>query len=129
MVVDNWHQRCLAARADGSIPFKGLNREERYAEVLGHELGHAADILTNLPRAQMVEEVIKQTNELLLSITSRKNSKQLSQEMQQRLDRRDAFLKELEAPAEMAETAIWRELVSSQKAKAVKRSSVGLQPK
>src|SRR5262249_8685604 len=46
-----------AKRPDGLIPLEGLGREERYAEVLGHELAHAVDILSNLERARLVEEL------------------------------------------------------------------------
>src|SRR5215813_7361561 len=32
------------AGAEGFIPFQGLSKEERYAEVLGHEMAHAVHI-------------------------------------------------------------------------------------
>jgi hypothetical protein len=38
----------LTRRADGFIPFAGLTKKQRYAEVLGHELAHVVRLLTDL---------------------------------------------------------------------------------
>jgi len=99
-------------RADGLIPFLGLEREERYAEVLGHELAHAVHILTNLERARMVEEVVQQTNEMLLSQNNPSNGQGVSLDLKRRLSKRDAFLKELENQAEAMEKVVWTELTA-----------------
>src|SRR5882672_4597526 len=56
-----------SARDNGFIPFQGLSKKERYAEVLGHELAHAVDILSDLERAGKVEGMVEKTNEILLS--------------------------------------------------------------
>ncbi|MEP7339771.1 MAG: hypothetical protein ABI977_18680 [Acidobacteriota bacterium] len=99
-------------RGDGLIPFLGLEREERYAEVLGHELAHAVHILTNLERARMVEEVVQQTNEMLLSQYHPSKGLGVSLDLKRRLSKRDAFLKELEGQAEAMEKVIWTELTA-----------------
>jgi nucleotide-binding universal stress UspA family protein len=99
-------------RADGLIPFLGLEREERYAEVLGHELAHAVHILTNLGRARLVEEVVQQTNEMLLSQNHPSNGKGVSLDLKRRLSKRDTFLKELEDQAEAIEKVVWTELTA-----------------
>ena len=39
--IDKANTSEWARRADGFIPFEKLENEKRYAEVLGHELGHA----------------------------------------------------------------------------------------
>lgn len=44
------------ARTNGFIPFENLGKEERYAEVLGHELAHAQYILSNLMRTHLVDD-------------------------------------------------------------------------
>ena len=44
------------ARKGGFVPFKKLGKVECYAEVLGHELVHTADILSDPERARLVEE-------------------------------------------------------------------------
>src|ERR1051326_4823204 len=72
-----------AARDDGFIPLAGLNKEERYGEVLGHELAHAVYILSDLERAQKVENCVEQTNELFLS-ANRERERQISPWMRQR---------------------------------------------
>lgn len=99
-------------RADGLIPFLGLEQEERYAEVLGHELAHAVHILTNLGRARMVEEVIQQTNEMLLSQNYLSKGMGVSLDLKHRLSKRDVFLKELEDQAEAMEKVVWTELTA-----------------
>ncbi|MBI1761396.1 MAG: hypothetical protein HYR56_08175 [Acidobacteria bacterium] len=100
-------------RSTGFIPFDQLSREERYAEVLGHEMAHAADILTSLEKTGRVEEMVEKTNELLLHHRSLKPTEQLTVELKHRLNHRDAMLKVLEAAAERLESVVWRELVAS----------------
>ncbi len=102
-----------SARENGFIPFEGLTRDERYVEVLAHELAHAVHILTNLDRAGKVEEMVEKTNEILLSRRPNRHDAPLSQDMKRRLSRRDALLKDLEKQAEEMELIIWRELVAS----------------
>jgi hypothetical protein len=100
-------------RSAGFIPFDQLSREERYAEVLGHEMAHAADILTSLDKTSRVEELVEKTNEMLLHHRSLKPTEQLTVELRHRLNHRDAMLKVLEAAAEKMEARVWRELVDS----------------
>jgi hypothetical protein len=100
-------------RAAGFIPFDQLSREERYAEVLGHEMAHAVDILTSLDRTARVEETIEKTNAMLLHHRSLKPTEQLTIELKHRLNHRDAMLKVLEATADKIEAQVWRELVRS----------------
>ncbi|MGE0127113.1 MAG: hypothetical protein AB7U82_03320 [Blastocatellales bacterium] len=101
------------ARDNGFIPFEGLSKEERYVEVLGHELAHAVHILTSLDRAKKVEEMVEKTNELLLSRRPHRKENSLSSEMKRMLSRRDALLKDLEKQAEEMEYVVWRELAAS----------------
>ncbi|MFN0111564.1 MAG: hypothetical protein ACKVZH_22105 [Blastocatellia bacterium] len=101
-----------SARANGFIPFQGLEKEERYAEVLGHELAHAVHILTNLERVRLVEEAIQQTNQTLLAFIKRRKSGDLAAELKRRLHKRDVLLQSLEAQAEEMERVIWRELAA-----------------
>jgi len=103
-------------RANGFIPFLDLNKEERYAEVLGHELAHAVHILTSLERARRVEELIEQTNELLL-LQSYPQKGSLGADLNRRVTNRDALLKELEEQAENMEKVVWEELVSRKSGK------------
>src|SRR5262249_45751934 len=99
------------AGAEGFIPFQGLSREERYAEVLGHEMAHAVHILSDPARARMVKEVVQETNELFLSYGRQYGYANVGPEMRRRLNIRDAFLKELEEPADAAERLVWREIL------------------
>jgi hypothetical protein len=106
-----------AAGAEGFIPFQGLSKEERYAEVLGHEMAHAAHILSDPARARMVKEVVQETNELFLSYGRQYGYANVGPELQRRLSLRDALLKELEEPAEAAERLVWREILWSREAR------------
>jgi hypothetical protein len=102
------------ARPNGFIPLLGLSKEERYAEVLGHELAHAVYILSDLKRAQMVEESIQETNELFLLHIKKHGYEHIKPEMRHRVFRRDILLQELEEQAEAVEELVWRELISEQ---------------
>jgi len=111
-------------RTDGLIPLKGLSKYERYAEVMGHELAHAYHILNDLERVHKVYELVEETNILLLAqnMDKRRFSQNFSgPEMLQRLEKRDSLLNELEPYAESIETAVWRELIASQKLRASNR--------
>lgn len=105
------------AGAEGFAPFQGLSKEERYAEVLGHEMAHALHILSDPARARMVKEVVQETNELFLSYGRQYGYANIGPEMQRRLNVRDALLKELEEPAEAAERLVWREILWSREAR------------
>lgn len=101
------------AREDGFIPFEGLGKEERYAEVLGHELGHAVDILTSPLNAKTVEVKIEKTNEMLLISIPKRKGDSISPELKKRLGERDRLLQGLEKRAEHMEYIVWRELTES----------------
>jgi hypothetical protein len=90
----------LSRRADGFIPFAGLGKRERYAEVLGHELAHVVQLLTNpdylglyLER-QGLADAGSQDVQFIRSLTS-----------------------SIEKPAEAAEVEIWRELTAGREPK------------
>src|SRR5262249_62198083 len=110
--IDQAHIGPSSARDNGFIPFQGLSKKERYVEVLGHELAHAVHILTDMERARKVEEMVEKTNEILLSQRPNRKVNSLAPELNRRLSRRDALLKDLEEQAEGMEYVIWRELIS-----------------
>jgi hypothetical protein len=111
--IDAAYTGADAMRSIGFIPFDKLKHDERYAEVLGHEMAHAADILTSLDRVAKVEEFVQKTNELLMHHRSLKPTEQITRDLMNRLDRRDELLKNLEAAADRTEAVVWRELVAS----------------
>jgi hypothetical protein len=120
-VIDKACVSPAAARANGFIPFQRLSKQERYAEVLGHELAHAVDILTDLTRARLVFELVEQTNQEFHLQGRRFGYANLKPEMLERLSKRDEFLKELEEPVEAIEIVIWSEIASSRELKDRKR--------
>jgi hypothetical protein len=115
--IDRAYVGPSAAAPGGFIPFQGLSRVERYAETLGHEMAHAVHILSDLTLAQKVKEVVQETNELFLSYGRRFGYENIGPELLQRLNVRDALLKELERPADAAETLVWREIFWSREAR------------
>ena len=92
------------SRGNGFIPFLGIGKAERYAEVLGHELAHAVHILTNLERARLVEDTVQQTNQMLLELHRRYKAGGMASELKRRLFKRDVLLKSLEKPVTEATT-------------------------
>ncbi len=68
------------------------------------------DILSDPARARMVVELVQQTNELFLLHGKQLGYANIGPEMMERIARRDAFLKELEEPAEAAEMLVWKEI-------------------
>ena len=83
--IDRAYVGPAAGAPEGFIPFQGLSKEERYAEVLGHEMAHAVDILSDLARARMVKEVVQETNELFLSYGKQYGYENIGPEMRRRL--------------------------------------------
>jgi len=119
--IDQAYVGPSSARDNGFIPFQGLSKKERYVEVLGHELAHAVHILSDPERARKVEDMVEKTNEILLSQRLNRKVNLLAPEMDRRLYRRDALLKDLEEQAEEMEYVVWRELVASKPIRGTER--------
>jgi hypothetical protein len=124
--IDQAYTGGESTRSDRLVPLKGLNKYERYAEVLGHELAHAHHVLTNLERTKQVYDLVEETNILLLAHHIGKRQKccrELGPELRRRIKERDTLLHELELYAERVETEVWRELLAGQKLGALARRS------
>ena len=90
----------LTRRADGFIPFAGLKKKERYAEVLGHELAHVVRLLgdPDYRGLYLERQTLADTGSKDIQVIGRLTSL-------------------IEKPAEAAEARIWRELTAGQKRK------------
>ena len=86
----------LNRRADAFIPFAGLKKKERYAEVLGHELAHVVRLLTNSDYRSLYRE--------------RQALADAGSEDIQVIGKLTSLI---EKPAEATEIQIWRELTAS----------------
>jgi hypothetical protein len=115
LTIDRAYVGPVNMRSNGLIPFAGLCRDECYAEVLGHELAHAIDILSSLERARMVEELVQQTNEQFYSFRALNRGWPLAPRLSRLLAERDALLEELEKTADAYEEVIWHELRKDQR--------------
>jgi hypothetical protein len=97
----------MSARRDGGwIPFWGLRANERYAEVLGHELAHAVRAFQDAEYMHLYQELEKEASQLNYGLHGLQNNA----EVMARLDRIARLSKQIEGPAEAAEAEIWREL-------------------
>ena len=112
--IDRIHVERGAAH-DGFVPFYGLGRGERYAEVLGHELGHAVWTLEKPERARHALELQNRQLSLARSLLGATGDEHA--EIRCRLREADAQVEALEAPARAAEAQVWKELVASQTAR------------
>jgi hypothetical protein len=87
-------------RAGGFIPFAGLRKKERYAEVLGHELTHAVLLLLDAD---------------YLGLYLQRKAQFYCSSPDSRLI--DSLTSLIEGPAEAAEEEIWRELKAGRESK------------
>ncbi len=98
-----------ARRSDGFKPFEKLNREERYAEVLGHELAHAVLTIQNPGYAALVQEQSRLEAELVgRSAIAGKVVADVTNNL--RMRRLDQLAGQVEGPANATEIEIWSEL-------------------
>jgi len=65
--IDNAFVDAAVRRSAGLVPFYRLGQNERYAEVVGHELAHAVQMLENPEYAHLCLELDVQAAEYLLS--------------------------------------------------------------
>jgi hypothetical protein len=110
--IDHVSTGPAAARASGFIPFKGLGKKERYAELLGHELAHAVWTLAEPERARLVmplQSEIEQVTRLVV------DSGGGGDELGTRVKELERVSRLLEESAETAEVAIWKELRAGQR--------------
>jgi hypothetical protein len=91
--------------------FDRLGREGRYAEVLGHELGHAVFTLADPARARHL--LAQQSRLLELSRSLRKAKREHRPQIRARMREVDEQIETLETPALAAEAVVWEELVAS----------------
>jgi hypothetical protein len=101
-VIDRISTRPGAARANGFIPLAGLGKKQRYAEVLGHELAHAAWTFAEADRAGLAKPFSGAAEELVRE--SREDGGEV-----------DRISRQVEGPAEAAEQEIWAELLAGQR--------------
>ena len=82
----------------GFMPFLGLRKTERYAEVLGHELSHVVWILAHPDLTKLCERHVNADGSLSYK------------PMDERLVKLESIMGELELRARADELLIWREL-------------------
>jgi hypothetical protein len=110
--------------AEGFVPFRGLNKHERYVEVLAHELAHAVSTLESPQYASMVKEfqvqqktLIKELHEFIWpgnQAAGEKAKLECKASVDALRASLDALSENIEGPARLAEAAVWQELHNSQ---------------
>jgi hypothetical protein len=98
VMIDRAISSGASRRDDGFIPFAGLSKKERYAEVLGHELAHVIGLISNSEyRGLYLErQALAETRSQDVQVISR-------------------LTRLIETPAEEAEMEIWRELTAGRR--------------
>ena len=94
-----------ARYSNGLIPFAGLRTKQRYAEVLGHELSHAATVFQCVELVRLYQESEKEVADLDAGDVNETNRDWLM-----RLESVKRLMSQNETLAEAAEHEIWREL-------------------
>ena len=107
-------RRRREARANGFLPFEGLGRKQRYAEVLGHELAHAAWSFADPERARLAHRLQGETEQQMKMLLAAR-ARGLGAELQEHVEELDRLGRVLEEPAEAAEVSIWEELLAGQR--------------
>jgi len=96
-------------REDGCLPLAGLGNKERFAEVLGHELAHAAAVFGDRKFLRLYQDLAGEAEEYNRCAAS---PDRRDDELELRLDKIQRLSREIERPAESAELEIWRELLN-----------------
>jgi hypothetical protein len=112
-VIDEALVRKRARGSDGFIRFDGLRKEERYAEILGHELAHAVWVLGDQGHARLLQELIAEVEGFERSRRRALHGAALDEQERQHLQRIEFLMTKIEGPAEMAEAEVWKELLES----------------
>jgi hypothetical protein len=112
-VIDGAVTDRIFRRTDGFIPFKGLGKEERYAEVLAHELAHAVWFLSDLRHARLMGDLDSEVDEFYNRRRHVAHGAAWDEQMERHLDRIESLTTEIERPAETAEKEIWQELLQN----------------
>ncbi len=92
------------------VPFSGLNHEQRYAKVLGHELAHMAKMFSDPDYLKLIQEICTEQTAIAAGVGP--DGKRLSGvALQDRVDRVWPRVLESERPALAAEAQIRLELL------------------
>jgi hypothetical protein len=110
--VDNVSTGPDSARTGGFIPFKGLGKKERYAELLGHELAHAVWTLADPERARLVMPLQGENEQVMRQAVDKGPG---DDELGKRVHELERLSRIMEETAEAAEVAIWQELRAGQR--------------
>jgi hypothetical protein len=116
-VIDRALVRKRVPGAKGFVRFERLKKEERYAEILGHELAHAVWILGDRQHALVIEELDRELEELDRGRRSAARGTVRDEQTLQRLKRIESLITTIERPAETAEEEVWQELFQGRSGK------------
>ena len=111
-IIDRAYIDPASTVADGFAQFTGLSREERYVEVLGHELAHAVWSFQDVARARMIVERYELGKQLSIELQRDAKQKNLSPKTRDLMARLRSLGEVIEEPAYTMEAKIWQELVS-----------------
>ncbi len=112
-VIDGALVRKRTRDADGFVRFEGLGKEERYAEILGHELAHAFWTLGDQSHALLTDDLKREVEEFDTWRRQALAGAAWDERARQLMRRIESLTAEIERPADSAEAEIWKELLES----------------
>ena len=112
-VIDRASVRKIIWGADGFVRFEGLGKEERYAEILAHELAHAVLTLGDESHERLIEDLNREVEEFDRCRRRAPHGTAWDEQARQHLRRIESLVTEIERPADMAEAEVWKELLES----------------
>jgi hypothetical protein len=110
-VIDGAQVQEQVRRSDGFLPFEGLDRMHRYAQVLGHELERARLLVEDPVYMGVHTEMEREVREFYECRKRSAGGRSYSEEALQHLTRIQSLTVQFEKPAQTAEATIWRELL------------------
>jgi hypothetical protein len=99
----------------GFTRFEGLSKEERYAEVLGHELAHAVWVLGDESHTGLMKNLKREIEEYGSLRRHAVSGTASWDQTRQQLKRIGSLVSRIEKPAETVEKEIWQELLRSRR--------------
>jgi hypothetical protein len=88
---------------------------ERYAQVFGHELAHAALQFGDPAYDHLCQELERERAAFLSTSQRNRMGNTYDESTRQRLTRLQLLTEQIEKPAQSAEVEIWRELLNGQR--------------
>jgi hypothetical protein len=113
--IDNANANLASRLSDDLQPSRKLGKNERYVEIVGHELTHAFLMLENPEYAQLASDLRTEADTYVLRRRQMRKDQSDESVTRQQQVRLQSMISAIEKPAKAAELEIWRELLHGQR--------------